>query len=73
MNKRQKIDADPKAIQQIELVGQLKNDDGDNADVRNLCLLKQFFEKIREPRLTFSPESVIIYERWQIMKKQELN
>ena len=32
LSRQKELDADPKAIQQIEFVGQLKNDDGENAD-----------------------------------------
>ena len=31
-NRQKEIDADPKSIQQIEFVGQLKNTDGKNTD-----------------------------------------
>ena len=32
MSRQNELDADPKAIQQIEFIGQLKNIDGINAD-----------------------------------------
>ena len=32
LSRQKELDADPKAIQQIEFVGQLTNTDGENAD-----------------------------------------
>ena len=34
VNEQKQLDADPKAIEQIEFVGQLKNPDGMNVDGR---------------------------------------
>ena len=57
---RQKVlDADPKAIQQIELVGQLKNPDGAVAANESMFVLT-ILEKIKETRLKFSQGSVTV-------------
>ena len=55
---QRELDADPKAIQQIELVGQLKKlNDDDN--VESMFILK-ILEKIKEARLKFSQGSVTV-------------
>ena len=57
MNREEKLDADPKAIQQIEFVGQLKNPN--DAIVANESMfVLTFLEKIKETRLKLSHSSV---------------
>ena len=59
MSRQKELDADPKAIQQIEFVGQLKNPD--NAiDAKEFMFLLTISEKIKETRLKFSQESVTV-------------
>ena len=42
LSRQKKLDADLKAIQQIEFGGQLKNDDGENANVtQSMFVLKR--------------------------------
>ena len=60
VSKQKELDADPKAIQQIEFVEQLKNIDGINADgTQNMSILT-ILEKIKEMRLKFSQASVTV-------------
>ena len=40
---QKELDADPKAISQIEFAGQLKNTLGKNADSTQFCFFYQFF------------------------------
>ena len=59
LSRQKELDADLKAIQQIELVEQLKNlDDGVVANESKFVLT--IVEKIKETILKFSQESVII-------------
>ena len=62
LSRQKELDADPKAIQQIEFVRQLeKLDDNDNAkDAGNSqsMFFSTILEKIKETRLTFSQGSV---------------
>ena len=58
MSQQKELDADPKAIQQIELAGQLKNTDGVNADGEQSMFVLTILEKIKEARLKFSRVSV---------------
>ena len=62
LNRQKELDADPKAIQQIEFVGQLKNVDNDynaiDADGRQSMFILTILEKIKETRLKLSQESV---------------
>ena len=58
MSQQKELDADPKAIQQIELAGQLKNTDGVNADGEQSMFVLTILEKIKEARLKFSQVSV---------------
>ena len=55
MKQNEELDAHPKAIQQIDLVGQLKkpNNENNNVNVESMFVLK-FLEKIKEARLNFS-------------------
>ena len=54
------FDADPKAFQQIEFFGQLKNVDGVNADGTQSMFVLTLLEEIKETRLTFSQGSVSV-------------
>ena len=65
LRRRKELDADPRAIQQIEFVGQLKKldanvnaTDAENNDESMLVLL--ILEKSKETRLTFSQGSVTV-------------
>ena len=53
-------DADPKAIQEIEFLGQLKNIDGINADGTQNMFISTILDKIKETRLNFSRGSVTV-------------
>ena len=50
MSKQKESDADPKAIQQIEFIGQLKNDGGKNADDTQSMFVLTILEKIKGTR-----------------------
>ena len=54
LTRQKELDVDPKAIQQRELVGQLKN-----IDVQSMFVLTMF-TKIKETRLEFSQGSVTV-------------
>ena len=62
MSKQNKLDGDPKAIKQMEFLGQLKNlDDNDNAvdvDGRQSMFVSTILEKIKKVRLIFSQGNV---------------
>ena len=60
MSQQKELDADPKAIQQIELAGKLKNTDGVNADGEQSMFVLMILEKIKEARLKFSQGSVAV-------------
>ena len=60
MSQQKELNADPKAIQQIELAGQLKNTDGVNADGEQSMFVLMILEKIKEARLKFSQGSVAV-------------
>ena len=45
LSRQKELDIDPKAIQQIDLVGQLKNIDGINADGAEFMVILAIFEK----------------------------
>ena len=60
LSRQKELDADPKVIQQIEFAGQLKNDDGINADGRQSMFVLTISGKIKETRLIFSQGSVIV-------------
>ena len=45
LSRQKELDVDPKAIQQIDLVGQLKNIDGVNADGAEFMAILAIFEK----------------------------
>ena len=63
--RKKELDADPKENQQIQSVRQLQNDDDINADGTQSMFVFTNLEKIKEVLQS--------YERWRIMKKQELN
>ena len=60
LSRQTKLDADPKGIQETEIVGQLKQPDinGNATDVGNdqSMFALMILEKIKEMRLTFSKE-----------------
>ena len=59
LSRQKELDADPKAIQKIELVGQLKNPD--DVVVANISMFfLTILEKIKETRLKFSQGSVTV-------------
>ena len=58
LNRQKEIDTDSKAIQQIEIVEQLKNTNGVNADGTQSMFVVTVLEKVKERRLQFSQESV---------------
>ena len=60
LNKQKELDADPKAIQQIEFVEQLKNVDGVNADGTQNMFILTTLEKVKETRLKFSQGSLTV-------------
>ena len=60
MSREKELDADPKTIQQIEFVGQLKNTDGENADGTQFMFVLTILEKIKETRLKFSQGSITV-------------
>ena len=61
---RQKVlDADSKAIQQIEFVGQLKNIDVVNADDAQSMFILTILEKIKKVRLKFFQESATVLQK----------
>ena len=67
LNRQKELDSDPKLIQQIEFVGQLKSlDTGYNAtDANNdqsMFVLK-ILEKIKKKRLKFSQGSVTVLQK----------
>ena len=57
LGKQKELDANPQETQQIELVGQLKIDDGENADGTQTTFVLKCLEKIKETRLKFSQGS----------------
>ena len=66
LSRQKELDGDPKAIQQIELVGQLKklnaNDNATDAgnNYQSMFVLT-ILEKIKETRLKFSQRSVTVW------------
>ena len=61
LSRQKELDADPKSIQQIELVGQLKNSD-DAVVASESTFVLTILEKIKETRLQFSQGSVTILQ-----------
>ena len=66
------LDTDPKAIQQTELVGQLKNLGNDIFD-NQYAFIINILEKIEEKRLNYFLGSVTVFKILQIINKQKLN
>ena len=66
------LDTDPKAIQQTELVGQLKNLGNDIFD-NQYAFIINILEKIEEKRLNYFLGSVTVFKIFQIINKQKLN
>ena len=60
LSRQKELDADQKAIQQIEFVGKWKNVDGVNADGTQSMFILTILEKIKETRLIFFQESVTV-------------
>ena len=60
MSTLKELDADPKAIKKIEIVRQLKNEDGINADGSESMFILPILEKTKETGLKFSQESVTV-------------
>ena len=60
LTRQKELDADPKAIRQIEFVGQLKILVGINADGEQSMFILMILEKIKEMRLKFSQGSVTV-------------
>ena len=61
--RQKELDAGTRAIQQIELVRQLRNTDSENADGTKTIFLLKILEKIKETRLTFSEGSVAVLKK----------
>ena len=51
LNRQKQGNANPKAIQQIEFIGKLKNMDGINTDGQQCMFVLTIFENINETRL----------------------
>ena len=60
MSRQKELDPDPKAIQQIEVVGQFKKIDGVNADGTQSMFVLTILEKIKETKLKFFEVSVTV-------------
>ena len=56
LSRQKELEADPKAIQQIELAGELKNVDLINADGMQIMFVLTILEKIKKTRSKFSQE-----------------
>ena len=59
LSRQKELNADPKAIQQKEFVGQLKNPDDAIVANESMFILR-ILQKIKEVRLKFSQESVTV-------------
>ena len=57
--RQNELDVDPKAIQQIEFIGQLKNTDNEIVANESMFFLT-ILQKVKETRLKFSQESVTV-------------
>ena len=62
MNRQKELDADSKATQQVEFVGQLKNP-GDVIVDNEFMFVLTLLEKIKEARLKFSQEDVTFLQK----------
>ena len=58
LSRQKKLDFDPKAIQQMKFVKQLKNVDSINADGTQSMFILKILQKIKETRLKFPQASV---------------
>ena len=58
MSRQKELDTDPKAIQQIKFVEQLKDVDDINADGTHNMFILTILERIKEARIKFSQGSV---------------
>ena len=65
LSRQKKLDTDPKVIQQIEIVGQLKKlhaeDNGTDAGNDQSMFALTILEKIRKTRLKFSPGNTTVF------------
>ena len=60
MCREKRLDVGPKAIQQIEFVGQIKNIDGIKAGETQKKVILTILENSKETRLAFSQGSVTV-------------
>ena len=60
LSRQKELDADPKAIQEIEFVWQLKNLGRINANRTQSMFVLTILEKIKETRLQFSQTNVTV-------------
>ena len=60
LTRQKELDAVPKATQQTELVGQLKNEDSINVDETQSIFILTVLEKIKETRLKSFQGSVTV-------------
>ena len=60
LNRQKERDANPKAIQQIEFIGKLKNMDSINTDEKQCMFVLTIFENINETRLNVSSGSATV-------------
>ena len=73
MNRQNKLDADPKAIQHIELIGKLKNANGHNVDgTQSIHVCFNDFQKNQRNKTKIFSRKCESHKRRCIMKKQEL-
>ena len=61
LSRQKELDADTKAIHQIEFGGWLKNIDGENADDTQSMFVLTILQKMKEARLKFSPGSLKVF------------
>ena len=54
LGRQKELDADPKAIEEIEFVGQLKNINGINADGAEFKFFKSLRKKFKDTKIEFS-------------------
>ena len=60
LSRQKELDADPKAIKQIEFVGQLKNEDSVNTDGAESMFILTILEKIKKTRVKLSQGNVTV-------------
>ena len=63
LSRQKELDVDPKATQQIELDGQLKNVDGINTNGAESMFVLTILEKVKETRLECSQGSVTVLQK----------